>query len=334
MMSSNIPRQVQEAADEAERLEKTLQPNEPAVDPDPPLSGTPEQPPVSQAPAPPAPAVVEPIKPEEDWRQRYLSLQGMFNAEVPRLNAQLKDQAAQLATLQQQLAHPHAQPAPTTQTPKTKLVTDKDVEVFGGDLIDLIKRQSADIVQVERDRMGGEIKSLQAENAELKKQLGGVVEKQGLSARQTYMNDLAREIPDWEALNVDPELLKWMDEVDPLSGLKRQMYLNNAFEQFDVQRTANLFKAFKQAHGRVAPADPAADRAQIAQQELARQVAPGTAKGSAPAGSEAASDRIYTRAQVERFYTDVTKGLYAGKEKEMNRIETEIDQAMASGRVR
>lgn len=326
MMSSNIPKQVQDAADEAERLEKTLQPAA-AETPEPPSGDA--APSVAQPPAQPAP-VVEAARPEEDWRQKYLSLQGMFNAEVPRLNAQLREQGAQLAQLQAAAQAPPQAP-PVAPAPKPKLVTDKDVEVFGGDLIDLIKRQSGDVVSAERERLTGDIKTLQAENAELKKQLGGVVESQGVTRRQAYLNDLAREVPDWETLNVDPGLLKWMAEVDPLSGLQRQAYLNNAWEQYDVRRTVNLFKTFKEL-GQPAPAAQAP--AQSAQAELARQVAPGTQRGSAPPVGEGGSDRIWTQAQIERFYTDVTKGVYATKQKELQRIETEIDQAVASGRVR
>lgn len=314
MMSSNIPHQVQAAAEEAARLEQTLQ-------------GDPQEAPVVEAPppAPPPspPKVVESTQPPEDWRQRYLTLQGMFNAEVPRLNARLKDLEGQL---QARVPEP---PTPPVAAFAPERVTPKDVEVFGGDLIDLIKRQSTDIVDKERAAVSAELLKVQRENAEFKKQLGGVVEKQGLSQRQVYLSDLTRAVPDAESLNVDARFLNWLAEIDPLSGVARQAYLNNAWEAFDAPRTANLFNAFKQAQGLIPQPNPLPD----VQEELRRQVQPVTS-GAAETVPDTHSERIWSKAQIERFYTDVTKGVYATKGAEAKRLEAEIDLAVASGRVR
>ena len=329
-MMSNLPKQVQEAADEAERLAQSLQPPEgdaaPAPDAIEPVEAT-------QTPAPAAtpPKVTELPKPDDaSWQQRYSTLQGMYNAEVPRMQQQLRDLSLQLQDAVARLANaPKETPKPASQ-PTPKLGTDKDVETFGGDLIDLIRRQSADLVQAERDRVQVDMQKLQSENTDLKKQMGNVVERQGQSTRVVYLGELAKQVPDWEALNTDQAFLGWLAEVDPLSGIARQAYLNNAWEQFDVNRTAALFNAWKQATGHSTTAPK-----QTPQQELARQVAPGTSKSSAPASPSNPSERIWTTKQIETFYTDVTKGLYAGAKKdEAARIEAEIDAAVATGRVR
>lgn len=330
-MTSNLPRQVQDAADEAERLEKSLQP--PEGDAETPAPDAPTQVEATQTPepAPTPPKVTEIPRPDEaSWQQRYQTLQGMYNAEVPRMSQQIRDLNGQLQETLARLNAPKEIPK-TPATPAPRQGTDKDVEVFGGDLIDLIKRQAADIVQVERDKMQVDMQQLQGENAELKKQLGTVVERQGQGSRIAYIKDLAQQVPDWEALNVAPEFLSWLAESDPLSGLTRQTYLNHAWETLDAGRTANLFNAWKQANGVSPPSQPKP----TPQQELARQVAPGTSKSSAPPNPENASERIWTRAQIEKFYTDVTKGLYTGKKQdEAARIEAEIDAAVATGRIR
>lgn len=330
-MMSNLPKQVQEAADEAERLEKSLQAPEADAAP------APDAPEHVEATQPPAPAptpvkVTELPKPDDaSWQQRYLTLQGMYNAEIPRMNQRIQDLSGQLQDALARVNAPKETPK-APDAPKPKQGTDKDVETFGGDLIDLIKRQAADIVQVERDKMQADMQKLQSENAELKSQMGTVVEKQGQGTRVIYLGELAKQVPDWEVLNVSPEFLGWLAEVDPLSGVARQAYLNNAWEQFDVNRTANLFNAWKKATG----VSPTAVTQQTTQQELARQVAPGTSKSSAPPSPDNASERIWTTKQIETFYTDVTKGLYSDPKKkaEAAKIEAEIDAAVATGRVR
>jgi hypothetical protein len=91
-----LPKQVQAQADALEQYERQVadarKANEPK--PDDPPSDPPKDPPAN-APAPaPAPAPAEPPKPVDDdsstWRQRYLSLQGQYNSQVPALQQQVQ----------------------------------------------------------------------------------------------------------------------------------------------------------------------------------------------------------------------------------------------------
>lgn len=318
---SNLPKQVQAQADELAEFEKSLieaTPPEPPAEPKPAEEVTPADP-------APAPVKQEP-KADETWQKRYQTLQGMFNAEVPRLNAQvkeLKDQLAQAISKLEAASKAPAEPA----KPTSPLVTEKDVEAFGGDLIDLVKRQAAEVFQQEKREMESELSKLRTENADLKGQLTGVTEKQGANDRRAYFVELARLVPDYEAVNVDPDFLNWLAEVDPLSGMPRQAFLNQAFETFNPEHTAKLFNAWKQAHGQVDPPK------QQVKQQLERQVAPGTSKSSAGAAPNA-GERVWSAADIQQFYTDVAKGVYRGRADEAARIESEIDAAVASGRVR
>jgi hypothetical protein len=136
---------------------------------------------------------------------------------------------------------------------------------------------------------------------------------------------LAQAVPDYEALNVDNDFLEWLKQVDPLSGISKQVYLNAAFEQMDAQRTANLFNAFKEAAGKTqqtARPDPKA--------ELQRQVAPGTSKADVPSSST--NTKIWAMREIEQFFTDVSKGKYTRDE--AAKIEAEIDAAVAAGRLK
>ena len=311
---SNLPKQVQEQADYAAQYDKLVlegesdQPQEPAE--------------AIQESAQPAP-VAERKNDEETWQRRYQTLQGMYNAEVPRLNSQVKELQAQLQEAVASIQSLKAPPA--SQDPPKKLVTEKDVEAYGDELIDLVKRQAEEVVLSERAQFRKDLAALQAENADLKKQLGGVAEKQGANDRRAYFMELSKEVPDYEALNTDPDFLAWLAEVDPLSGVTRQAYLNVAFEQFDFKRTATLFNAFKKQANKVVPP------VQEAQQELQRQVAPGTSRASTPSITNAA-EKFWTMREIESFYSDASKGRYTREE--AARIEAEIDAAVVAGRIR
>ena len=316
----SLPKQVQAELEAAERIEQELQN---AANPQPePVAEEPEPEPVvepepvleEQEPEPePQP---EPTKTSDDetWERRYKTLQGMFNAETARNKAEVAELKDQLKQVLSELKE--SKVAPTE--PQRSLVTDKDVEDFGGDLVDLIGRKAADVVNAEMSR-------LRAENAQLREEVGSVSEQQGEARRDVYFSNLERLVPDYRELNVDPDFLEWLAEVDTMSGQPRQNFLNNAFESYDVDRTAVLFDAFKELTA-------AAAKPKVVPKELQRQVAPGTSKASSVATTNA-NERIWKMSEIDRFYRDVARGTYKGNDAEQARIEAEIDQAVLEGRL-
>ncbi len=320
----SLPKQVQAELEAAERLEQELlnaaNPPEPTQDPepqpepnaDPEPQDDPEPAPVNQDPEPQP----EPTKPSDDetWERRYKTLQGMFNAETARFKSEVAELKSELKEAISKLKE-----APATPTePQRSLVTDKDVEDFGGDLVDLIGRKAADVVNAKMAR-------LEEENARLREELGSVSEQQGEARRDVYFSSLERVVPDYRELNVDPDFLEWLSETDSLSGQPRQHFLNIAFESYDVERTAVLFNAYKDT---IAPAP----QPTVVPKELQRQVAPGTSKASSVASTPAA-ERVWKMSEIDKFYKDVARGVYKGNDAEQARIEAEIDQAVLEGRL-
>lgn len=321
----SLPKQVQLQAEEAERLEKQLlgisEEQAPEAGTEAASEHVEGQPVVeTDAPSQEPEAPASQPKPEEaTWEARYRSLQGKFNAEVPRLQAELKDVTGRFNALMVKL---EAQETAKTFQPE-QLVTDKDVEAFGSDLIDVIDRKAREVAA---SMVGTKMVELEAENAKLRDQLGGVSERQVSNDRRTFFSDLERLVPDYEAMNVDPGFLDWLADVDPLSGMARQEYLNAAYGSLDVGRTATLFNTFKQLSAHT----PQSRNSKT----LERQVAPGTSKVSSAAPADTMSGRIWSQGEIERFYRDVSRGTYRGSEAEQARIEAEIDSAVAEGRIR
>ena len=329
----SLPKQVQAMADEAERLQNQIAGVEPEQTEQPPAEEASTEPQGEQSVAEQVEApVLEPEAPKPEaitsddatWERRYKTIQGKYNAEVPRLNADLKDLRNQLTTALAQIDELKSRTARTTE-PSQPLVTDKDVEAFGSDLIDVIDRKAREVAS---QMVGTEMAELKAENQRLHDQLSGVTERQVSNDRRAYFAELARIVPDYEAINVDEGFLGWLSEVDPLSGMTRQDYLTNAWNTFDVQRTAALFNTYKQM-----TAPPPAPAPAAAKQQLQRQVAPGTSKVSTTAPTNTA-DRVWSMNEIDQFYKAVARGEYRGSEAEQVRIEAEIDQAVAEGRIR
>lgn len=315
----SLPKQVQAELEAAERIEQELQN---AANPQPePVAEEPQPEPVVE----PEPVLEEEQEPEpqpeptktsddETWERRYKTLQGMFNAETARNKAEVAELKDQLKQVLSELKESKVVPT----EPQRSLVTDKDVEDFGGDLVDLIGRKAADVVNAKMSR-------LEAENAQLREELGSVSEQQGEARRDVYFSNLERLVPDYRELNVDPDFLEWLAEVDTMSGQPRQNFLNNAFESYDVDRTAVLFNSFKDLTA-------VAAKPKVVPKELQRQVAPGTSKASSVATTNA-NERIWKMSEIDRFYRDVARGNYKGNDAEQARIEAEIDLAVLEGRL-
>jgi hypothetical protein len=318
----SLPKQVQAQLEEVEQWEKEVAAaNSPPSTPPDELDQQGQQPDKQELPVQAEPSEQAKQPEDETWERRYKTLQGMFNAEVPRLKSEVKDLKSQLETsiARLDLASQAKAESPSSNQ---RLVTDKDVEDFGGDLVDLIKRQATEVAQSELSK---KISKLEEENAQLQREVTGVSERQGENARRDYFVELSRLVPDYEALNVDQGFLDWLNEVDLLSGNQRQEYLNHAFNSFDPMRTANLFNTYKDLIG-------ASTTTRQTNKNLERQVAPGTSKVSS-ASASTGSDKVWSMGEIDRFYRDVAKGNYRGNESEQARIEADIDLAVNQGRL-
>lgn len=259
--------------------------------------------------------------PEEKWSHKYHTLKGMYDAEVPRLHSDMREMKAQL----QQLVAENAtlKEVKHAEVPKAaSLITDEDKEAFGPDLIDLIERATDSKVASLRERES----QLMSEIKELKGQLGNVAERQGVSEKDRFLAGLSQQVPDWESLNVNSGFLEWLQEVDPVYGIPKNIALTNAYENGDVARVATIFNAYKDV---LKP--NAKPQARSNQQELQRQVAPTrTRSGTPPTNSE--SEQYFTNQDIEQFYNDWRRGVYDDAEAAI--MEKQIHAAAAEGRIR
>jgi hypothetical protein len=322
-----LPKAVQRQAEEADRLvrqisgEQTEQTSETInQEPEPELQSvdvvndSPE--PLTQEVEPPKPVV-----PEEKWEHKYLTLKGMYDAEVPRLHAQVREMGSQIQNLIAESERAKVMAERSQPEVKSTLITDEDKEAFGPDLIDLIERATESKVSILRDRES----QLMDEIKQLKGQLGSVSERQVVSDKDRFTAGLTQRVPDWEALNVDQGFLNWLQQVDPVYGLPRQVAITNAYEQLDVDRVATIFDTYKQLIGTPKPTKPSLNP------ELQRQVAPTRSRASTTP-TDSMNQKIFTQDEIARFYDEWRRG-YIDNEDAV-RIEKDIHAAISEGRIR
>ncbi len=315
-----LPRQVEAQLRELEALEKQLTDAQNPAPADP--APTPAEPPQDPQPAPtepkpvePTPTPTEPVVAEEKWEQKYKTLKGMYDAEVPRLHADLRDLKAQVDSLRKASETKPVEPA----KPKAaeKLVTDADVEAFGSDLIEVQRKVAREVAAEFR----GELDAMRAENEKLREQLTSTGTQ---VSEASFEQRLYRMVPDFEAVNADPKWIAWLNEVDPLLRAARSTVAQQAFNRGDAEGVAHYVAMFKKS---VAPVEPTADKTE----ELERQIQPNRSATSTPPTSQ--KGKVYTNADIEKMFRKATDLGVKGRTDEAKKLEAEIDAAFMEGRV-
>lgn len=303
----SLPRAVVEAEERANKLQEELlkkqsteQQPTPATD-----ESVTEKSVTDESVEPPNGLSVEP-KPDDsqsssDYEHRFKVLQGKYNSEVPRLSAENKELKQTLKSLQDQLDEFKAKPA-------EPLVKPEEIEEYGEGLIDVARR----VAQEELAKKDAQIRKLESKLEALE----GVTTK---TVEKDFYSLLSAKVPEWEKVNADKSFHKWLDEVDELTGYRRQDLLSQAEQARDADRVAKFFKAFDKT-----------SKKQVADTTLAleTQVAPNNTKTP----NTPSAKKVWTRAEISEFYRQVRTGRVS--DKDAVAIESDIHAATIEGRIR
>jgi hypothetical protein len=268
--------------------------------------------------------------PQEDFVQKYKTLQGMYNAEVPRLHSQNRDLQSRVQQMEQLLATLSAQTnsAPPATTEAKTYVTESDVADYG-ESIEVMRRVSREEMSSVMQKMSQIEKLLQQLQTNVVPQVQNPAQKQAMSAEQQFWTGLTEVVPSWRDVNNNPDFQSWLLQVDPFTGVTRQTILEDAQKNLDVRRVGNFFTTWLEVTGQANIAQSSERKSPAS--ELERQVAPGKPRnGGAPTGNTA---KTYSPADIQKFFEDVRKGKYKGKEAERDRIERDIFAAQRDNRI-
>lgn len=329
-----LPQAVLRQAEEAEALQKQVYPQgqelveestEPPAEVPAPSDEAPTNVVELPKPAEPVQEVAPPPVAREEtveyWRDRFKTVQGKLDAELPQLHQRLREQDE---ALRRALSQIEEQKKPAQKDASSDLITDKDTEDYGADLVDMVRRAARE----EGQRM------LERAMAEFRKEIGAVESKVGEVGDRVSKSDADKFwasvmslVPDWPVIDADESWFAFLDTTPEFSDATYRELAGRAIQKGDAQKIANLVGVWRKAVGRF-PAQPQPSRPNP-QAELQRQVAPNTAKTgtSAPAG-----ERIWSRDDYEAAMDH--RNVRRLGQAEADRLEAEANRAVAEGRVR
>lgn len=301
------------------------------------MTGAPDADPAVVDPPVVDPVVVDPLPTPvptqtDDWEQKYRTLQGKYDAELPGLRQQVQSLERVIAAIQQPTQTPARAPAANT----TVVVPPEDVEAFGEDLVAAARRWA-------RAEMDPVIAELRATVDGIKAQYGQLETSQRQTVQMTAQQSVMAGMDahpvhkgTWRATNDSPQFLAWLQEADPFSGQQRLQLLRDAYAAGNTPRVAAFFDAYnrEQTGNQVpvtpAPHTPAPGTGGPSLEDLA---APGRGNGPTPPGAQP-DKRVWSTPQITAFYRDVQRGVFNGRDAEKARLEADIINAAAEGRVR
>ena len=231
-----LPRQVQKQLDEVEELEKALQAqsdskaeetiSEEEIKPDTKTKSETETEVKKAESEKVKPADTPPTDVEDDFKQKYNTLKGKYDAEVPRLHQQVKQLTEEISTFRKEMTAKKEEP--TKPKEKVSLVTDADREEFGEDLLNVQRKVAQEVAQDYEEKLEQQnkiIKDLQDQVVGTNKQVG----------ETQFSQRLVNLIPDFAQIDNDERWIAWLNEHDPMLRAPRRVQAQEAFDKGDAE---------------------------------------------------------------------------------------------------
>jgi len=331
-----LPKQVQQQLDEVEELEKQLeaQGEETKAKPevkkkktskkakakDTEVEVTDDEPieePVAVE-ATPANDSVEEVS--ESFKQKYATLRGKYDAEVPRLHQQVKELTDQMNAIRHEA---EAAKKAEAEKPKEKVsyVTDADREEYGDDLIDFQRRVAKEASQEYEDRFEQQAKVIE----QLQQQISNTGSQVGEVGFTQKLNAL---VPGFDQLDNDERWVAWLNEYDPMTRGPRRDQAQAAFNSGDAEAVAHYVGLFRES------VEPVANGKSDRDTELEKQVTPSRSASTVTNKSSSKNSKVYSERELNNAWTKIRTLNTQSKYDDAEKLEAELTAAYMEGRVK
>jgi len=243
----------------------------------------------------------------ELWEQRYRSLDGMIKSRDRQIQ-QLHDLLAGMQQVSQQ--------KPTEEDSAAPILTKKDEEDFGAELVDMARRAARE-----------EFRNLKADIANEINELRGNLSNVAQVTQTTVQDRFESQLDDltdkrWQSLDTDPKFIEWLKA----RPARQKTFIAGVQEQ-DATTVADFFNEYAALANQ--PREQAEAPKDTRKAELEKQIAPGKSKSVGSPDSQAGGKKTWTRTEIAQAYAN--KKQY--KADEFQQMERDIAIAQREGRV-
>lgn len=264
----------------------------------------------------------------DDWEQKYRTLLGKYNAEVPRLTGDvefLKGQmeAMSLSKASEKSQSDESQSEKTSEEPVSdfkKYLTESELEEYDDSILEFQSRLVRGVLE---GLLPGLLESYTSD-------LQALQESVGVQQSRSFWDHVEQEYPGAQEINEsDPEWVDFLSETDPLTGVSYRDIGAQAVSRGRVDSLVQLLDLFRPRQ----EAEESDDQVAVpVSRKSGPPVKPARNHGERVELKEQAK-RVFSAKEIQKFFTDVSTGKYRGRDAKREALETEIEEAVAEGRV-
>lgn len=256
----------------------------------------------------------QPIVKTEDWEKRYKNLRSKRDQSLIETKGQLSAALSTISTLQSQLTKLTAE-APKVD-PLAGVFTEEDTENLGEATVDALRKVTQKATEAATKPLQEQLKVEQdlrmKQQEELKK-------KTDREAYDLFLSRISSAVPNWETLNYDKKFLQYLESSD-VDGIPRKVYFKKAEADRNAAMVIRYMKDYEGAQS-------------VTKSPLESKITPtGDAAGATQLNLEK-QPKMISKAYIDKFYDDVTRGKYKGRYSEAQKIEKEIEKATLERRI-
>jgi len=271
-------------------------------------------------PATPEPDATRTPEPAEDFKTKYLSLQGKYNAEIPKLHETartLQQELEQVKTENAQLKEAASNNNKQDQQQSTGDFDPEALSEYGPEFKDMASRMN---------QLISENQQLKQQIGSVEQNIGSVQQEQSKKAYNQYLEQVKQQVEqagkDFAQVNADPSFLTWLKEPHPFTGQPRHFSLKDAEKKLDVNRTLQIFREYLDSTPSKPQQQPQQPNLQPNNRSNSDTQPPGTNQG-----------KVWTRADIKKLYDEKMAGKWNGKLADFKALEADIFRAQNEGRV-
>jgi hypothetical protein len=269
--------------------------------------------------------IVQPQKQTRtNWKKRFTNYKSATDGTINGLRRELIDMRSQVANLMAE--------ANTARNAQQEVQGDlfdgafsqEEEETFGTDGLDVVKKAAK--VAIER-----QVKPLQEELRRQENNRIKDMQDRAQGDKQTqyngFLENLEMLVPDYAELNRDSSFLGWMSGKDTYGTQVRMDLFRAAERGGDVTRVADFFTEFKETLSEVTDLN-------IVPEAVRKHITPVGGGGSTATPRQNNTEPVYYKeSDVNKFYSDLTKGRFDGQKAKVDQSVADIELAYSQGRV-
>lgn len=201
------------------------------------------------------------------------------------------------------------------------LLSDDEKDILGEDTLSSFKKLNKAAVDSAVAPLREQLEEARKERDARAQEAASSHEQQASSNFLSRLGDL---VPDYNTLDTNPEFLNYMKNVDEFTGDQRESIFKRAQSIGDVGRVAQFFIEFKKLKN-------------AGKDALNKRVTPSTSASAQTSRTTTTNNspkkQYVSMAGYDKFCSDVSKGRYKGREKEVKQIEAAVALAHSEGRI-